>query len=371
MNRYWMLPEDVTELLPQEAQALEKLRRVIYDSIAAWGYAFVQPPLVEFLDSLLAGSGRGLDRQTYKITDQRSGRLMGIRADMTPQIARIDAHRLPTRGESRYAYIGEVLRARSESTEPRRNTWVAGAELYGVADVGGDIEIMALLLSVLADAGVRDTVLDISHAGIYAGLVDAYALSAADRALLHDILRGNRRPDLQQWQQESALDARFLADVQFLTEPRAQSGAIEAFAAHFAGRHAQFDRAIADMTTAAQRLQDFFPQQRVMVDFASVGQYGYHSGLMFACYVPGLYSAIARGGRYDGIGEAYGRSRPATGFSLDLLDLAAIAGAGADALELSAQAMATERSDFQAVQEKRRSGAIIRFQHVAQSGKQG
>lgn len=366
MTRYWMLPDDVTELLPQENRQFERLRRVVHDSIAAWGYAFVQPPLVEFLDSLLAGSGSGLDGQTYKITDQASGRLMGVRADMTPQIARIDAHRLPTRGESRYAYIGEVLRARSESTEPRRNTWVAGAELYGVAEVGGDIEIMALLIATLEDAGVKDALLDIGHAGIYAGLVGSYALSAADRAVLHDILRGNRRPDLQQWQAQSALDDDFLADVRFLTEPRGQAGALDAFAARFAGRHAQFDRAIADMTVAAQRLRAFFPGQRVMVDFASVGQYGYHSGLMFACYVPGLYSAIARGGRYDGIGEAYGRSRPATGFSLDLLDLAAISAGNGDAPVASVQEMAQDGASFQAAQEKRRRGDIIRFRHYAQ-----
>lgn len=363
MTRYWMLPDDVTELLPPENRRLERLRRMVHDSIAAWGYAFVQPPLVEFLDSLLAGSGSSLDGQTYKITDQASGRLMGVRADMTPQIARIDAHRLPTRGESRYACIGEVLRARSESTEPRRNTWVAGAELYGVAGVGGDIEIMALLLSTLRDAGVEDALLDIGHAGIYAGLVDSHALPADDRAMLHDILRGNRRPDLQQWQAQSALDDGFLADVRFLTEPRAQAGALDAFAAHFGGRHPQFDRAIADMTEATRRLREFFPGQRIMVDFAGVGQYGYHSGLMFACYAPGLYSAIARGGRYDGIGEAYGRSRPATGFSLDLLDLAAISSNGDSAPAPVEENMAADGAGFQAVQARRQRGDIIRFRH--------
>lgn len=363
MSRYWMLPDDVIELLPEESRRFEALRRRVHDVLVSWGYGFVMPPLVEFLDSLLAGSGSGLDGQTFKITDQASGRLMGIRADMTPQVARIDAHRLPTREESRYAYIGEVLRTRSESTEPRRNTWVAGAELYGVAQASGDIEIMALLLAVLDSAGVQGAVLDIGHAGIYAGLVAYYRLSREDQNVLHDILRGSRRPDLAQWQAESRLPDEFVADVLFLTEPRARHEAFAQLAQRFAGRDGLFDRALADLEAVEQQLGHFCGGQRFMLDFSSTGQYGYHSGLMFACYVPGLYSAIARGGRYDGIGEAYGRSRPATGFSLDLLDLAAVARAAEMPTSSAVQAMPDNRQEFLSVQAKRASGSIIRFQH--------
>lgn len=363
MTRYWMLPEAVTELMPEESRHFEALRRQVHDTIASWGYAFVMPPLVEFLDSLLAGSGSGLDGQTFKITDQASGRLMGVRADMTPQIARIDAHRLPTTAESRYACIGEVLRTKSESTEPRRNTWVAGAELYGVSDVGGDIEIMALLLAILQEAGVQHAVLDISHAGIYAGLLASYALSAEEQSVLHDILGGKRRPDLQQWQQERQLPQGFIDDILFLTKTHDPEHALDEFAQHFAGRHALFDRAVADMDCAVNRLRTFYPAQRISLDFASVGQYGYHSGLMFACYVPGLYSTIARGGRYDGIGEAYGRSRPATGFSLDLLDLAQVCAAQQARYSLAVSAMPDDRDSFLAIGERRRRGESIRFQH--------
>lgn len=363
MTRYWMLPEAVTELMPDESRHFESLRRQVHDTIASWGYAFVMPPLVEFLDSLLAGSGSGLDGQTFKITDQVSGRLMGVRADMTPQVTRIDAHRLPTADESRYAYIGEVLRTRSESTEPRRNTWIAGAELYGVAQAGGDIEIMALLLAVLESAGVQNTVLDIGHSGIYGGLVACHRLSPEDQAVLHDILRGSRRPDLAQWQAESALADSFVEDVLFLTEPRGQAHALSQLASRFAGRNAQFDRVIADMDAVCTQLRRFYPGQRVMLDFTATGQYGYHSGLIFACYVPGLYSAIARGGRYDGIGEAYGRSRPATGFSLDLLDLAQVCAARQTRYSLAVSAMPDDRDSFLAIGERRRRGESIRFQH--------
>ncbi|MDO5091090.1 MAG: ATP phosphoribosyltransferase regulatory subunit [Cardiobacteriaceae bacterium] len=367
MTRYWMLPDDVIELLPQQAAQFEALRRTLHDTMAAWGYRFVMPPLVEFLDSLLAGSGSDLDRQTFKLTDQASGRLMGVRADMTPQIARIDAHRLPTAAESRYAYIGEVLRTTSESTEPRRNPWIAGAELYGVADVSGDIEIMALLLDVLDRAGVADSVLDIGHAGIYAGLLADYAPDAEDRALLHDLLAGKRRPDLWQWQ--GAFPARFFDDIAFLTEPRDAAGALDAFAAHFAGRNAHFRRAHADMESAMRQLQRFFPAQRLSLDFSSVGRYGYHSGLMFACYAPGLYSAIARGGRYDGVGEVYGRARAATGFSLDVLDLQTVTRAAAPANGTESRPMPQGAEAFAAAQAARRAGQIIRFHHPSQRDK--
>lgn len=363
MTRYWMLPDDVIELLPEQSCRFEALRRRVHDVLASWGYGFVMPPLVEFLDSLLAGSSNGLDGQTFKITDQASGRLMGIRADMTPQIARIDAHRLPTHDESRYAYIGEVLRTRSESTEPRRNTWVAGAELYGVAQVGGDIEMMALLLAVLADVGVQGAVLEVGHAGIYGGLLAQYRLSHDDEAVLRDILRGSRRPDLAQWQADRALPDGFVEDVAFLTEPRRQEDALAQFQARFAGRNARLDRAIADMSEAQTQLCRFYPDQRVMLDFATAGQYGYHSGLIFACYVPGLYSAIARGGRYDGIGEAYGRSRPATGFSLDLLDLLGVVHSADTPATGSISAMPGGREAFLAAQERRARGEVIRFQH--------
>ncbi|UJF24896.1 ATP phosphoribosyltransferase regulatory subunit [Suttonella sp. R2A3] len=363
MAKYWLLPEDIIELLPDAAKEVEALRRLTLDHFASWGYQQVLPPLAEYLDSLLAGSGADLEAQTCKITDHHSGRLMGVRADITPQIARIDAHRLPTDGESRYGYCGEVLRNRSESTEPRRNPLIVGAELFGVSEVGGDVEIIALLLDWLRRTGIDDCVLDLGHAGIFSGLVAREALDADDRALLQDIFAGKKRPDLMAWQAQSRLSDRLIEDVQALMGLYDDAQALDTLREHFAGTHPEFDRAIADLEAVQKAISAFFPEQRTSIDLGSVGSYGYHSGLVFSCFASGHYSAIARGGRYDGVGAAYGRSRPATGFSADLLTLAQLSTGHGEQPAFTEVLFPDNAETFAALAQRRAAGESIRFKH--------
>lgn len=361
MSRYWMLPEDMIELLPDNAALVEKVRREFLDNVATWGYRLVIPPLAEFLDSLLAGS-ENLDLQTFKITDQQSGRMMGVRADITPQIARIDAHRLPTDAVSRFAYCGEVLRTRSESIQPRRNPLIAGAELYGVASVSGDIEIMALLLDCIERFAIEDSVLDIGHSGIFSGLVELYQLNSEQRRQLKSALSGLQRPELALWAESAIYSPDYLEDVQFLLDAPLNSGDLKAFKARFYHRHPLFNRAIDELEAAFSTLSDFFPQQNLKIDFASVGNYGYHSGLLFALYAQGHYDAIARGGRYDGLGEVYGRARAATGFSIDLLTLCQLLSPVSMSLVEMTPLPQTAQA-FAEIKRQRRQGKQVSFQH--------
>lgn len=357
-----MLPDDIIELLPDRAIQMENLRRQFLDNLASWGYRLVMPPLVEFLDSLLAGS-ENLDLQTFKITDQASGRMMGVRADITPQIARIDAHRLPTEGTARYAYCGSVLRTKSESTQPRRNPLIAGAELYGVKNLSGDIEIMALLLDCMEKLQVESSVLDIGHAGIFAGLVELHQLNPAHRRELRDILIGLRRPDLKAWKDSGHLPSACIEDIRFLVDAPLQADGMAALQAQFSGRHPLLDRAISELAQAYQHLAEYYPHQAISIDTNSVGTYGYHNGILFALYAPGHYDAIARGGRYDGLGEAYGRARPATGFSADLFTLGQVIAAGGGAYTAAQQAMPQTAAEFHAARDRRAAGQAICFTH--------
>lgn len=361
--RYWILPEDVIELLPENAEKIEHLRRLLLDAMHTWGYRFVVPPLVEFQDSLLAGSGEDLDLQTFKLTDQQSGRMMGVRADFTPQIARIDASRLPTDGVSRFAYCGDVLRTKSESTEPRRNPIIIGAELYGVSELTGDVEIMTLMCSLLNKVGIHDSLLDIGHSGIYAGMVQLHHLNATQQQEVHDVLSGVRRPDLKHWKDTQHFSEECINDIRFLVDAPLASDVLAALKAQFAGRHALFDRAIHDIDGALKLLKTYLPQQKISLDLTNVGSYGYHSGLLFAVYAPGHYDSVARGGRYDGVGEVYGRARPATGFSADLLTLAQLLDLPNRAVKPELVPLPANSEAFKQIAARRDAGEVICFEH--------
>lgn len=363
MTRYWMLPEDVIEQLPDTAIVIETLRRKLLDTMSGWGYRQVMPPLVEFLDSLLAGSGDDLDVQTFKLTDQTSGRMMGVRADITPQIARIDAHRMLTDKVSRYSYCGEVLRTRSESTWPRRNPTVLGAELFGVSALSGDMEIMAMLLDVMGQIGVSNSVLDIGHSGIFAGMVDCHQLDRRQQEELREVILGVRRPDLKIWKDNQHFSEECINDIRFLVDALLESDNIAALKNHFGGRHPEFDRAIAELEIVTRQLAVYYPNQRISVDMTNVGTYGYHSGLLFALYAPGHYDAIVRGGRYDGLGEVYGRARAATGFSIDLLTLGQLLECLPQVAEAEDVALPRDINEFNRVCARRAAGETLCFEH--------
>lgn len=319
----WLLPEGIEELLPPESWQLEQLRRELLDLFRTWGYELIVPPFVEFLDSLLTGTGQDLDLQTFKLTDQLSGRLMGVRSDTTPQAARIDAHQWRTPGPTRLCYLGTVLKTRPDSLGGSRAPLQIGAELFGHAGVESDFEIISLMLEMLTSAGISDLHLDLGHVGIFQGLAAQACLDPMQEQALFDALQRKALPEIEQLLVDFEVDEPARSMLQALgklngPEVLKQAPGILAQAS----REVRAD--LAYLTTLGQMIESTWPQLPVHYDLAELRAYGYQTGVAFAVFVPGLGQEIARGGRYDHVGEAFGRARPATGFSADLLQLMAL-----------------------------------------------
>lgn len=313
----WLLPDGVADVLPAEAARLESLRRQLLDHFGRWGYALVLPPLMEYLESLLSGSGRDLADLTFKITDQLSGRLMGVRADTTPQVARLDAHCLPSQGPARYCYAGTVLHTRPMGIAASRCPVQIGAELYGHSGVESDIEIIRLLLDALALAGAEQLHLDLGHVGVFRALAALAALDGDTEASLRDMLT---RKSLPEWRE--AIPARVDAEHQAALLPLPElAGDISVLAQArelWASAPSAVAQALADVEAVIHAIDQSHPHVVLTLDLGDVRGYHYHTGLVFSVYAPGHAREIAKGGRYDHIGEAFGRARPATGFSADL-----------------------------------------------------
>jgi ATP phosphoribosyltransferase regulatory subunit len=276
---------------------------------------------LEFLDSLLTGTGSDLNLQTFKLVDQLSGRTLGLRADITPQVARIDAHLLNRTGLTRLCYAGSVAHARTPVGSSSREQLQLGAEIYGCASWEADVEAITLLLKTLDVAGLKKVYLDLSHAGILAGILAEQKLEKATIESLYELLQSKDRPRLRLW--ATCLPAKVADALLALTELNGPCAEVLANAKKVLPKHAAIDQALADLerivltSKANSNLE-------LSIDLADLRGYQYHSGVMFAAYVDGLPQPIARGGRYDQVGQAFGRSRPATGFSLDLLTLASL-----------------------------------------------
>ncbi|MBL1264499.1 ATP phosphoribosyltransferase regulatory subunit [Candidatus Methylomicrobium oryzae] len=320
----WLLPDGIEEILPANAKHLESLRRRLLDMFACWGYELVIPPFIDFLDSLLTGSGHDLDLQTFKLTDQLSGEMLGVRADMTPQVARIDAHHLKHEWPTRLCYYGTVLHTRGDPLEKTRSPLQIGAELYGHAGVDSDVEVIRLMLEMLALMGVLNVHLDLGHVGIYRSLSRQAGLSPVQEGELFDVLQRKARPELAEWIDSYALDSDLKA--MFLALPLLNGGMeiIGKARQVFEQADADLKQALADLETIAGRLARLFPSLPVSFDLAELRGYHYHTGVVFAAFTPAVGREIARGGRYDNIGGVFGRARPATGFSADLKLLAGL-----------------------------------------------
>lgn len=322
----WLLPAGIEELLPPQARQVEALRRRLLDVYQRWGYALVMTPFVEYLESLLVGTGTDLSLQTFTVTDQLSGRLMGIRADMTPQVARIDAHKLGE-GVNRLCYQGSVLHTRPDGFAGSRSPLQVGAELYGHAGVASDVEILSLLIETLAQAGVRQYTLDIGHVGVFRTLVDSAGLTQPQSDALFDILQRKAHAELDEWLEHSQLSP---AWQQLLVQlPKLLGGEPILAKAHelVAELSPAAAESIAQLQAIARRLVRRYPQVNLFFDLSELRGYHYHTGVVFAAYVPGQGQAVAHGGRYDEVGAAFGRARPATGFSSDLKTLIKLADA--------------------------------------------
>lgn len=318
MMSNWLLPESLADILPAEARRIEELRRNLLDVYRTYGFELVAPPLVEYIDSLLSGTGGALNLRTCKLVDQLSGRTLGVRADMTPQVSRIDAHLLNREGVTRLCYCGTVLHARPAGLLSDRELLQIGAEIFGHAGVEADIEILELALESVKRAGVMKARLDLNHPGIVRAIIDSDPALADAAGDISELLStkdipalgalGTSLPGVRPVTVQALLD---LASLYGGTEVIAKARKVlPALPALMAG--------LDDLDTLVRAL----PAHEFSIDLADMGSgYGYHSGVVFSIYAEGWHDALVKGGRYDGVGKAFGRSRPATGFSLDLRKL--------------------------------------------------
>ena len=312
----WLLPENIADVLPSEARKIEELRRAMLDNFRLYGYELVMPPLLEYVDSLLTGAGQDTDLRTFKLVDQISGRMLGLRADMTIQVARIDAHLLNRANVTRLCYAGSVLHTRPSGLHATREPLQIGVEIYGHAGLEADAEVQELALASLALAGFSEVRLDLSHVGVLRAIIADDGAALKDEAALYTLLRAKDSPGL------ATLTANYLPATRaaLMALPNLYGDIdVLARARELLPKSPGIAKALAELAALAGSA---LGRAEVAIDLADLRGYQYESGAMFALYVPGLPNAVARGGRYDHVGEAFGRARPATGFSLDLRELA-------------------------------------------------
>ena len=320
----WLLPEGIEEVLPEQARRLEKLRRQILDMYNSWGYDLVMPPFIEYLESLLTGTGNDLDLQTFKLTDQLTGRTMGVRADMTPQVARIDAHQLNRDTPTRLCYTGTVLHTRSDGFAGSRSPLQLGAELYGHSGIESDVEVMCLMLETLALTGISKPFLDLGHVGIYRELVKHAGLNTEQEEQLFTALQRKANHEIAELLSNWNIDGQYLETFSVLTRLNGDESVIDEARTFLASANAEVIAAVEELAQVTQLLKQRMPDIEIHYDLAELRGYNYHTGVVFAAYVDGQGQAIAQGGRYDDIGKVFGRARAATGFSTDLKTLVSL-----------------------------------------------
>jgi ATP phosphoribosyltransferase regulatory subunit len=318
MKNFWLLPEGVEEILPPQAGQLEDLCRRIIDLYKSWGYQLVIPPMIDFLESLLTGTGEDLELQTFKLTDQLSGRMLGIRADTTPQIARIDVHKLKRNTPTRLCYLGTVLHTRPETSGGSRTPLQVGAELYGHQGKESDAEILCLLLETLKIAEIDRVYIDLGHVGIYQGLAGQAKLNSDQEEELFNVLQRKAASELQYLARTWSLPGKITAMLEFLMVANGDGSVLNLARKKLEPANAMVKRSLQELQVVARLVKKRNPDALLNFDLAELRGYHYHTGIVFTAYVPGRGQGIAFGGRYDDIGSAFGRSRPATGFSTDV-----------------------------------------------------
>jgi len=319
MSSAWLLPEHIADVLPARARHIESLRRGLLDAARGFGFELVIPPMLEHIESLLSGTGHALDLQTFKLVDQLSGRTLGLRADSTPQAARIDAHMLNRTGVVRLCYCGPVLHARPTGSAATREPLQFGAEIYGHEGLAADLEILDLMLECLRVAGIEDVVVDLADARIVRAVLAGVAVDADRLEAVYAALGAKDTVELR------TLSSRFPASARQGLEALVGlygDDAILAEAARRLPERAAIARALDELRRLAAHAREAHPRARVGFDLADSSGYAYYSGARFAAYSRGASDAIARGGRYDEVGAIFGRNRPAVGFGLDVKDLA-------------------------------------------------
>lgn len=354
----WLLPDGVEEILPAEAKPIELLRRQLLDLYATWGYDLVIPPLLEYTDSLLIGLGRDVDLLTFKVTDQLTGRTLGIRADITPQTARMDAHSMAAKGANRLCYAGHVVHTKPKNPLATRTPIQVGLEFYGESGLPADVEVISLLLESLRVSGLPKLHLDLGHVGIYRALAARAKLNSAQEDEFFDLLQRKAVTEIREWVAAKVTDAKCAALLLALPN---LAGGVDVL-----NKARELFADIPDAVTAVDQLlhvarimADRYPEAEFYYDLGELRGYHYLTGLVFAAFAPGFGNPIASGGRYDHIGEVFGRARPATGFALDIC---AISKLGLLSVKSSCAIAVVESDDprqWQAIQALRAQGERV------------
>ena len=344
----WILPEGIEELSPQRAAQVEQARRHLLDLYRLWGYEQVMPPFVEYLDSLLTGTGEDLELKTFKLIDQMSGRMMGVRADMTPQVARIDAHLLKREQPTRLCYVGTVLQTLPDSHGGTRSPLQVGAELYGHAGVESDLEILRLALESLQQLGLKELTLDIGHVGIYRALIAQAGLSQQQEHQLFELMQRKSPHEITALFDEWNFNGDIATMLKNLVGLAGDRSTLSRASELLRGATPEVHEALESLQQIATRL-DSIDGIQLHFDLTELRGYHYHTGLVFAAYVAGESTAVVQGGRYDEIGKVFGRARPATGFTLELKRVLTLA-KRTDAVE-SATILAPANDDAQLIKE--------------------
>ncbi len=331
-NKRWLLPDGVQETLPPDAAAVEALRHEILQIFERWGYDLVMPAMIEYMDSLLTGTAHSLDTRTFALVDQLSGKQMGVRSDMTPQVARIDAHLLADSARqhriARLCYCGHLLHAIGDGLTSSRTPLQIGAEIFGSDAISADIEVVSLMVSTLHAVGLSEVSIDVGHVGIFRNLVKNTGLDKDQESQLFDMLQRKSIPDLQQYLQALPLSAEMREHICHLALLNGDVSVIEEARERYRDIDTELLASLDYMHSVVLTLQRKFPRTLVNCDLAELRGYSYHTGLVFAAFLPGQGREIARGGRYNDVGEVFGNARPATGFSADLLNLYQLCGDG-------------------------------------------
>ncbi|AOA59009.1 ATP phosphoribosyltransferase regulatory subunit [Acinetobacter larvae] len=321
ISETWLLPDGVTDVLPEQATVIEALRVKALDFLNLRGYQLVYTPFIEYIESLssLCESNQDLDLATFKVIDQLSGRLLGVRADMTPQVARIDAHVHPVAGVARYCYTGTVLHTRPQGFNRSRSPLQLGAELFGAQSIDADVEMIDLMLSLLQHIGMAENFhLDLGHVGLFRSLVKFAQLDKHTEQKLSDLYQRKALPELAEFTQ----DLNCGTDFYYLGRYASDLDALQNKLSTAVLDNAAFKQALSALISTRDAIATRWPELHIGIDVVELRSYHYHTGLMYAVYAPNRAAALAQGGRYDGIGEHFGRARPATGFSCDLYTLA-------------------------------------------------
>ena len=320
ITKRWLLPEGVDEILPPRAMLLEQMCRKLIDLFSSWGYEFVIPPMMEYLESLLTATGEDLDLQTYKITDQLSGRLMGIRADITPQVARIDAHLLKRNIPTRLCYLGSVLHSRTNNSGDSRSPLQLGAELFGHEGVSSDIEIVKLMLATLDAVRISNICLDVGHIGIFRSLISKSQLNSMQESEVFEIVKRKAKDELKIFYKKLKINDDSSKAMLDLIDLHGDAGILDDAIHAFDKLSPDIRKYVNEVKTLTDSIIDKFDVS-INIDLSELRGYNYHTGMIYTAFVPNEGKGIAFGGRYDDIGSAFGKARPATGFSTDMKQL--------------------------------------------------